>query len=209
MTIYDLVFLVSFLIVAGTVLRLAYLAARKRWPTARRLSQRLAAFIAVYFAALLACSAFQPAKTVALHEPQCFDDFCIAVDSAVRQPSIGTTAARGDFIVVSGRLVSRAARRRQRETDVAGVLRVDANDYVGISESGEAALRSMGLAGDSLTSFVEPLGSNAFKLAYDVPKSSRRFEFVVQHGAFPADIIIGDSQSFFHRRTAVELPFTR
>jgi hypothetical protein len=44
------------------------------------------------------------------------------------------------------------------------------------------------------------------RLAYDVPNKSRRLEFVVQHGAFPNDVIIGNQQSFFHRRITVTLP---
>jgi hypothetical protein len=208
MTIFDLLFLVCALVAIGTIVRAAYLALRGRSHLALRTLVRLAVGSAIYGVVLVVVSMVQPEREVAVGDPHCFDDFCIAVDSAARLGSIGSVASAGDFVVVSGRVISKA-RRRQRETDVRGVLRDDEAGRHEVSTRGQQALRELGRAGNSLTDFVEPERPNTFELAFDVPKTSRTFEFITAHGWLPGALIIGGAESLFHRPTVVHVPVSR
>jgi hypothetical protein len=205
MTIYDLVFLIGAIAAISTIVRATYLLVRGRVPKAGRVLMRLSIGAVVYFAALLLASFTQPLHDIHLGVPNCFDDFCIAVDSAVRVNTIGSVSSEGDFVVVSGRVLSKA-RRRQRETDVRGVLMDGAGARHEASVRGQQALEALGGAGSRLTDFVEPYGANAFKLVFDVPKTSQEFAFITAHGWFPAALIIGDQQSPLHRPSIVRLP---
>ena len=209
MSIFDLVFALSFVTAVGTIVRVGYLFARRRSRQAIRVSTRLGVCTAAYGVVLVTVSAIQPTRTIGLGEPQCFDDFCVAIDGATRQAAIDTVTGQGDFVVVKGRTISRAGRRRQRETDIYGLLLDDRGGMHHVSERGENALRRLGLAGAELTDFVDPYGANSFTLAFEVPSDSRSFNFVTAHGAFPGALIIGGQQSLFHRPSIVPLPLGR
>lgn len=206
MTIFDLVFLSGALTVIVCFIRAAYLVIRRRSSAAARVLRRTGIGASVYFITLIVTSLVQPGGVVALGAPNCFDDFCIAVDSAARLHSIGSVSGEGDFIVVSGRVVSRARGRRQRETDVRGVLMDSLGVRHEVSDRGQQALRALGGGGRSLTDFVEPMSANAFQLVFDVPASARALAFITVHGWFPGALIIGSDGSLFHRPTAVRLP---
>lgn len=206
MTLFDLLFLVCALATIVVVIRVLYLMLRGRTSDATRTAKRWAIGAGIYLVALLATSIAQPGRTVAIGTPSCFDDFCIAIDSSSRAPTIGPHKARGSFVIVSGRVISMMAGRRQRETDVRGVLRDDAGTRHEVSAAGQEALRATGRAGSSLTDYVAPSGTNRFAVAYDVPAASRSMDFIIAHGWFPGALIIGGEQSLLHRPAVVRLP---
>ena len=204
MTIFDLIFLLSCLALIVTIARVLYLFARGRSSLGARALRRLSGLLVVYTIALFTAALVQPAKTVGIGVPVCFDDFCVAIDSAARWSRIGDVA-RGDFVVVSGRVISKAGGRRQREPDVYGVLLDGTGNRYRVSDRGEAALRRIGLAGANLTDFVDPMSANAFKLAFEVPADARSLAFITGHGVFPNALIIGNAQSPFHKPVMVPL----
>ena len=206
MKLFDLVFLVSFFAVLATLSRLCYLLVRGRRQGARNTAIALLAFVGLYAMVLVSVSLASPQKVLAVGELQCFDDWCITVEAVSRQQRIGATSANGVYLVVTTHVSSRARGRRQRETDVY----VYVTDYRGgrfdVSLPGQDALRRAGLAGEPLTTYVDPGEAFESRLAFDVPTEATDLGFVKRsHGWFPGLLIIGDPQSFLHRPTTVHL----
>lgn len=123
MTIFDLAFLLGLLITLGSVLRVAYLLLRRRPNQAVGVLTRLALFAGAYMSVLVAVSIVQPKQTLALGRARCYDEWCVVVDGAQRQSSIGTVHADGLFIIVSARVLNQGRGRRQREAADAGNAR--------------------------------------------------------------------------------------
>ncbi|HEV7488208.1 MAG TPA: hypothetical protein VGQ65_21245 [Thermoanaerobaculia bacterium] len=208
MSIFDLLFLASMLGVAIVVVRVLYLLIRSRWRAAGRAAAWLLMFVAAYMLVLAGFSIAEPRQEVAIGTPQCFDDWCITVETASRQDAIGTTRATGTFCIATVRVSSRAKGRPQRETDVRVYLLDDRGHRFDVSSAGRRALEQHGLAGLPLTSFVDAGGSFESRLAFDVPRDVGHLNLVkTSWGWFPFRLIIGDPQSWLHRPTVVPLPF--
>jgi hypothetical protein len=206
MTLTDLLFIVSFLVTAGALIRIVYLLLRSRTAAARTSAIRLAAFLAIYGVALVITSLVSPQQVVKVGEERCFDEWCITVTGASREPSVGGVRANGIFYVVSVRVSSHSRGRPQREKDVYTYLTDGRGRRFEISTAGQSALQRAGLAGVPMTSFVDPGGSFESHLAFDVPQDATNMGFVKRsHGWFPMLFIIGDSSSFLHRPTIVRL----
>jgi hypothetical protein len=209
MTPFDLLFIISFLVTVVAVVRASYLLLRKRMAAAKQTATRLAVFIAIYAVTLVAVSLTTPQKNLRAGEVRCFDEWCITVAGASRQPRIGDVSASGIFYVVTVQVSSRSRERRQREVDVYTYLTDIRGRRFDVSPAGQGALQGAGLAGAPVTSFLDPGGSFESRLAYDVPKDVTDVGFVkTSHGWFPTRLIIGESSSFLHRPTVVQLgPF--
>jgi hypothetical protein len=206
MTPFDLLFIISFLVTVIATVRAGYLLLRKRVAAAKQTGTRLAVFVTIYGVTLVGVSLASSQKKLRVGEVRCFDEWCITVASASRQPSIGNVSANGIFYVVTVRVSSRSRGRRQREVDVYTYLTDGLGRRFDVSPTGQGALERAGLAGASVTSFVDPGGSVESRLAYDVPKDATDIGFVkTSHGWFPVRLIIGESSSFLHRPTIVQL----
>ncbi len=206
MTPFDLLFILSFVIVVVAFVRACYLLLRKRLSAAKHTAIRLAVFIAIYSVTLVMVSLVTPQKKLRLGEARCFDEWCITVVSASRQSSIGAISANGTFYVVTVRVGSRSRGRRQREVDVHTYLTDSLGRRFDVSATGQDALQRAGLAGASVTSFVDPGQSFESRQAYDLPKDATHVGFVkTSYAWFPVRLIIGESSSFLHRPTIVPL----
>ncbi|HEX7678577.1 MAG TPA: hypothetical protein VF713_10670, partial [Thermoanaerobaculia bacterium] len=135
MTLFDLLFLLCFAAAAITIGRIAYLALRGRFRTARTTLIRLLACVAAYLLVLIGFSLVEPRKEIPIGQARCFDDWCITVEQAVRQKAIGAANAAGTFYVVTLRVSSRAKGSPQRETDIDVYLIDDLGRRIGISPS--------------------------------------------------------------------------
>ena len=160
---------------------------------------------AVYAGVLTVFSLAQPTQVIAAGTSHCWDDWCIAVDSAHRTHTIGSDTADGDFVIVHARVLSKAMRRRQRETDTRGAVLDEQGHLHEISPRGELALKRLSGTHASLTDFVEPGGVNEVALVFDVPSGTKRVEFQTLHGWFPGALIISEAGSLFHRPAVVVL----
>ncbi len=206
MSLFDLIFLVSFVAAVITSGRIAWLALRGRFRSAGTALIRLLACMAAYMLVLIGFSLAEPRKEIPIGEARCFDDWCITVEQAARQTAIGTAKAAGTFYVVTLRVSSRAKGRPQRETDIDIYLIDAAGRRIAISPSGQQALAQAGLAGEPVTSFVAPGASFQSRLAFDVPTDARHLGLVkASHGWFPVRFIIGDPGSWLHRPAVTPL----
>jgi len=168
--------------------------------------RRLAYFIAIYLFVLLAVSIGSQQKTAEPGEPRCFDEWCITVIGASRQTAIDSVKASGEFRVVTVNISSRSRGRRQREEDVYTYPTDSKGKRFEISSAGQQELMRTGLAGEPVTSYLEPGGSFESRLAFDVPEGVTDLGFVkTSHSWFPLRLIIGDPSSFLHRPVIVRL----
>jgi hypothetical protein len=161
----------------------------------RRGIQWLVAVWVVYLGVLLSVSLIQKQKVLAIGEAQCFDDMCFTV--------IGVEEVPG-FLVKDGRRLIRVSIRvtnRGRSAQGEGLIKTYLMDRQGRRWKESSGVNGIGLTtrvagGDSVVS--EPV----FKVAQD----AMGLELVLTHGwRQPGVLVIGDSDSLMHRRTAVDL----
>ena len=119
MTPFDLVFILVFLTTVFLLGRIAGAAVRGRRTVAARRLRFLAAGLAGYMIVVLLVGFVTPRRVVPLGQPQCSDDWCIAVTHASTQS--GRSAARR--VDVEFDISSRARRITQRERFVTVYLR--------------------------------------------------------------------------------------
>jgi hypothetical protein len=208
MTLFDLLFLILMVSVIAAAIRILYRLIRRRFRPARKTAIRLLLFVAAYMLVLVGFSVAEPRQQIAMGVPQCFDEWCITVESAARQAAIGATRAHGNFCVVTLRVSSKAGGRRQRETGVRVYLLDAEGRRFDVSAAGQRQLEQQGQAGMPVTSFVAPGGSFESRLAFDVPADARRLSLVKTSWSwFPFRLIIGGPDSWLHRPTVVPLQF--
>lgn len=206
MTISDLAFIACLCGSVAVLVRVPYLHIRGRRRTATRLAVRWSVILVAYLALLVVISRTQAQRIVAMGSEQCFDDWCITVDSVARADAIRAERATGTWLLVTVRVSSHMRGRRQSEPDAYGYLLDASGTRIEQSERGQAALTLAGLAGSPIGAFVEPNSSFVSRIAFDVPRGARGLGFVKERRArFPGIVIIGDPTSLFHRRTVVPL----
>ncbi len=205
MNVFDLVLIGSVLIVLLGVLGLSYALITRRGTLFRHIALAMGLYVGVYAAVLVVVSLTTPQHVVALHEPRCFDDWCLAVESTARVSAIGDTEAAGVFYVVTLTASNHARGVSQRERD-AGVYVID---DIGLrhppSAAGQQALEAIGEAGLPLDTMMAVGGSFSHTAVFDLPPTTMRPALTIRHGPFPSTIIIGDSQSFLHKPTITPL----
>lgn len=205
MTIFDLVLILSVLIVlSGLLGALAALITRK-WAVLRRLMVGLAIYIGVYALVLISVSLLSPQQVLSMHQVRCFDDWCIAAEQVQQQPAINTVQADGIFYLVTVQVTSEAKRVNQRALDAAVYILDDQGRRYDPSPQGQQALESSHQAGQPLNSLIEPGGSFTYTAVFDLPLDATNPGLVFFHGAFPGVIIITNDQSFLHKPTIVHL----
>jgi hypothetical protein len=149
----------------------------------------------VYLVVLIGVSLGQKQKVVAIGQPQCFGDMCFKV--------IGVEEVKG-FLVRDERRLMRVTvqvTNRGRSAKSDGLIRAYLMDAERRRWEETAGVNGVGLiakvaGGDSVLS--EPV----FKVAGD----ATGLKLVLTHGwRLPGVLVIGDSDSLLHRKTAVEL----
>ncbi len=193
MTIFDLLFIVLFLVTVSTLLAMVWFAIRRQFARVRRVLLRLLVGAAVYFAVVIAVSLILPRRVLRVGEPQCFDDWCVSVDG-FKQTRDG---ARADY-TVDFQLSSRARRISQRENNLAVYLTDGRNR------------RFDPLLGSSPAPFNVLLGpqeSVVVSRSFLVPDDVTDVGAVITHeGGFPIGWFIIDYDTWFRKPTLIKLP---
>jgi hypothetical protein len=169
------------------------------WQGERDKVRRGAAWLAgawvVYLSVLIWVSLEQRQKVVALGEPQCFDEMCFAVTGVEEVPG---------FLIRDGRRLIRVSVRvtnRGRKTQSEGLIRA----YL-VDGQGRRWEESPGVNGVALTARVAGGDSVVSKPVFKVAGDATGLSLVLTHGRWqPGVMVIGDSDSWMHRRTAVDL----
>ncbi|HZS47901.1 MAG TPA: hypothetical protein VFC63_22720 [Blastocatellia bacterium] len=209
MGIFDLVLILTFLFTVISLLRFLYLLIRGRRVKAFGTVKHLAIFLATYFAVLVVVSLASPQRVLPMGQDECFDDWCVSVDNAKTVSNIGSgstaATANGNFYVLQLKVSSRARRISQRAPDgVVYILDGKGNRYE-VSEAGQRAYEAANGATLPIDSLLGPSSSFTTVRVFDLPKDVTDPGLVVQHGIGPGRFVIGDSSSFFHKRTVISL----
>src|ERR1022692_42103 len=126
MTLSDLIFLASVVLVLVLSVRIAVSALRGRWDKTRRLTRMLGWFVAGYAVALILAALLVPRHFYATGERRCFDDWCVtalgakATDISTDVPCQSGQGGRTWVTVVE--VSSVAGRIRQRARDARAEL---------------------------------------------------------------------------------------
>ena len=192
MTIFDLLFILIFLATVVAVATAVFQAIRGHGRKSFRVLIVAAAGLAVYFAICCATTLLTPRRVLNLHEPQCFDDWCIALDGVIEMRD-----GPNDWHAITIRIFSEAKRVAQRENGIAFYMEDDhGHRYPVLSTASDTPTNVLLQPGESVT----------LSRGYEIPPDAHLAGFVATHeGGFPIDwFIIGEGQSLFHKE-----PITR
>lgn len=149
----------------------------------------------LYLCVLVAVSLGQRQRVVAIGEPQCFDDMCFTVTRVEELP--GFLIRDGRRLVRVSVRVTNQGRKAQSEKLI-GVYLVDAQ--------ARRWEMSPGVDGVALTTKVMAAESVVSEPVFKVAADATELGLVFTHGASqPGVLVIGDSDSWLHRRTVVRL----
>jgi hypothetical protein len=209
MSLFDLIFLCSaFGSAVATLVALVQLL-RGRRTAAARIATGLVAGVALYLAVVVGVSLSTPQRVLPQGERRCWDEWCLAVESATRTDSLapGAVAARDESLVMLAvRISSRARGRAQREGGVRPFLLDAVGHRYDVDPVAQRALERAGIAGDSIGSVLQPGASILHHVAFRVPKSATGLG-LGKDGMGPGLVIIGDESSVLHKRTVNRLEF--
>jgi hypothetical protein len=149
----------------------------------------------VYLGILVAVSLRQPQRVLAVGDEQCFGDMCFAVTRVEEVPGFPVRDKSG-LIRVSVR-VRNKGRSTQNERRIRAYL---------IDSNGRQWKESAGVSGVQLTSKVVGGESVMSEPVFKVAANATALDLVFTRGwSQPGTLIIGDSDSWLHRRTIVRL----
>lgn len=156
----------------------------------------IVAIWALYMGTLLSVSLMQPQKVVATGHDQCFDEMCFAVTDVQELP--GYLIDDGSRLVrVSVRISNHGKKKRQSE----GLLQA----YL-VDRQGRRWAESAAVSGVPLTARVAAGDSVISQPVFKVAKDATGLGLVFTHGrGQPGVLVIGDSDSLFHKRTVAWL----
>ncbi|MBN9614138.1 MAG: hypothetical protein BGO25_02005 [Acidobacteriales bacterium 59-55] len=181
--------------VAGVAISLR----RQERSKALRNSLWIIAVWAIYMAVLLWSSRAQPQKVVALGQDQCFDEMCFAVTGAQDVPGAAGDGIR--LVRVSVRISNRSKEKTQSDNLIRAYL---------VDGQGRQWAESAAVSGVRLTARLAAGGSAVSQMVFKVPRDNDGLALVFTHGhGWPGALVIGDSDSLWHRRTIVRLGIVR
>lgn len=191
MTIFDLLFIVLALTAVGTLIFALIAALRGAGSRALKILTRLVICAAAYIAIVYAATAVPKQVVLRPGEPQCSDDWCLAVDHVDRREQASTATYR-----ITLRIFSRAKRRAQRENIATDVYLVDSNwkRYAAIPQANEIPLNTLLQPGESVTT----------GRVFELPADAHGIVLVVGRRSPPFCLIIGECGAF-HKDTVVRL----
>jgi hypothetical protein len=179
MRIFDLLFIALVLLFVVTLITAAIAAVRGRRAQALRVLRRLAFGVAIYMAIVLVVSAMTKPRMVIEGEPQCNDDWCIAVDGARTFPN----GSSEDYDVTL-RVYSRALRVTQREYGASVYLK---------DSQGRKFYPEIDPNQPPLSVQLGPGELVITHRTFQLPQGAHDVSLIVAHGGFPGCFVIGEN----------------
>jgi hypothetical protein len=192
-TIFDLLFILIFLSTVVAVATAIFQAIRGHWRKSLRVLSVSAVSLAVYFAICCATTLLTPRRVLGINEPQCFDDWCVALENVIEMRD-GPNVKHA----ITVRIFSEAKRATQRENGIAFYMEDDrGHRYPVLSTPSDTPTNVLLQPGESVT----------LSRGYEIPPGTHLAGFVVTHeGGFPIGwFIIGEGQSLFHKEPITHL----
>ena len=170
-----------------------------RWRGERQRVRRGIAWLTgvwvVYLCVLVGISLVQRQRVVAIGEVQCFDDMCFTVTGVEEVPG---------FLIRDGRRLMRVSVKvtnKGRKAQSEGLIWA----YL-VDAQGRRWEESPGVNGVRLTARVAGGGSVVSEPVFKIGADATGLGLVFTHGQWqPGVLVIGDSDSWLHRRTVVAL----
>ena len=199
MTLGDLAFLLAALVTLGGLVSVLWRLLRRDRRTALRIAGAWSIGASGYLAVLLLVSLRQPGRTIPFGAAECFDDWCIAVESVQERSLWNVTGGANRRFEIWLRVSNRGRGRPQAEPDAYVYLRGATGGTVNdvARDEDEMLMLSPGL-GD-----VIPAGESRLVRAVFVvpPRITAPVLVKARRSAFPAPFIVGDPASPLHRPT--------
>jgi hypothetical protein len=194
MTLFDLLFIAALLAAMGALIIAIVSAFRGRGARARAILRRLAFCTAVYIGLVYMVTALSKSAVLSVGDPECSDDWCIAVESVKRTPK--NSVAVYD---VTLRIFSRARRVAQRELAAKDVYLTDAGwrRYDPVLTGSEIPLNTLLQPGESVTT----------TRTFELPRDVRDISLMVDRSQpliLPICLIIGECGAF-HKGPVVRI----
>lgn len=211
MSIFDLLLIAMFLGTAGVLLMTFVSIFLRRWALVRRSLVGLLIVWVVYLTVGTVVAMMTSQRTQAIGTDRCFDEMCFNVTGFRRVLRIGESdtcaQAHGIFYIVDVRVSNRSRGRTQRERGRKGMLIDKMGRQYDVSAEGMRALTAVEGRSPDLSAEVEPGGSIAAKLVFDVPGDVKEPGFALGSSLAlnPARIVIADEMHFLHKPTVVTL----
>jgi hypothetical protein len=175
----------------GTVVSLA----RNRRPEAVKNIAWVATVAGVYLMVLLAVSAIQKQRVVALGQEQCFGAMCFRVTGVDEVP--GLVSGSPDRVIRVRIAIANHSRSAEEEPAIHAYL---------LDSRGRHWTTLSGLSGNHLTGRVAGGSEIVSQPMFLVASDATGLGLVLTHGSWqPRNLIIGDSDSLAHRSTVVAL----
>jgi len=191
MDVFDLLFIALFFTAVISLAVAAISEFRGRRERALGILRKFAICAGLYLAIVFLVSFTTPTRVLKVGDPQCSDDWCIAVEDVSR-----TTTGSVVSYAVTLRLSSRAKGRAQRENGVSVYLLDDrGRRYDPIPEASAVPLNTL----------LQPQESVIAKRVFELPAVARGAGLVVDHGGcYPGCFVIGEN-TWFHKPATVKL----
>jgi hypothetical protein len=208
MGIFDLLLIATVLGTLGGVVTAAILWVCRRRRSAKWILMILGGYLAIYAVALVATSVFSDGKQVPIGDQQRFDDWCLRVVDVAYENDPGATQQRTDevFAVVTVEVSNRGRGRAQSEPETfLYVVDDQGRTYRQSIQAQQEYERTHGTT-PLLTSMISAGESIVCKEVFELRRDARHPALVIGHPFGPGRFVIGDSDSFFHKKTVVPLP---
>jgi hypothetical protein len=194
MNVFEPLFLLLALVAIGTIVAALVFAIFGAWRRAARVLTRLAIGAAMYFGIVIVVSLVIRPREYQLHEPHCFDDWCITVNGALRHPS---PPFQDSNYMLSLTLTNRARRVPMGEKGtVAYIVDEEGHRYDALHDPAAFPFDGILEPGQSVTSFRY----------FNVPDDGRKLGLVYTHqGGFPIWWLIIGEGGWFQKPTVVWL----
>lgn len=209
-TIFDLMFLVTVVLVLAALVGALYALARGRGQAAWRSLVRLGAGLGLYAVVLIAVSLTSTPRILGPHQPQCFDEWCVRVTQVVQGQTIGwgrrQITAQGRFYRVTLQVSNAGQRTSQRAVDAQVFLVDPTGRRYDPASNAQRTLDASGAGGQALATVLAPSASVTRTVVFDVPRPVHPSGLVVVHGLFPTLLIIAHPRSLLHQPTILTFP---
>ena len=192
MTIFDLLFLASFLVSVITLVTAAAVAIRGRVPRAFSILRVWLVCAVLYLGVSVAVAYASPQRVIAAGTPWCFDDWCLTVKD-IRHADTNYTV---DL------LISSEAKRVTQRAKGAWIYVRDENDthYDPTPNPKDVPLDVQ----------LQPGESVAAQRSFKLPATVHELGLVTGHGGPPCGVmslvVIGQGGCLFHKQTMIRLP---
>jgi hypothetical protein len=193
-TIFDLLFILIFFATVGALATAMFQAIRGHGRKSLRVLGFSAVSLVLYFAICCATTLLTPRRVLNLHEPQCFDDWCVSLENVIEMRE-----GPANRYQINIRIFSQAQRISQRENGIAFYLEDDlGRRYPAIPNPSDTPSNAL----------LQPGESVALGRGFQFPSTAHLAGFVVTHeGGFPIGwFIIGENQSLFHNEPITRFP---